>query len=158
MEDEELDGNGKRLRFRLRVLEERLHDIRGHLVTDGRGGPSPVAVGLDELDDGMIGGPGSEACPVVHLVLQRGEERLGHGAAVAVAGTAARQAHGRLARAHSASVLWRIGSSYRCGKWRFRPRTCATSPTPAPSPRCRWSCGRRATANHHARAQVDHGD
>lgn len=121
-------------------------------------GPSPVAVGLDELDDGMIGGPGSEACPVVHLVLQRGEERLGHGAAVAVAGTAARQAHGRLARAHSASVLWRIGSSYRCGKWRFRPRTCATSPTPAPSPRCRWSCGRRATANHHARAQVDHGD
>lgn len=57
-------------------------------------GPSPVAVGLDELDDGMIGGPGSEACPVVHLVLQRGEERLGHGAAVAVAGTAARQAHG----------------------------------------------------------------
>lgn len=39
----------------------------------------------------MIGGPGSEACPVVHLVLQRGEERLGHGAAVAVAGTAARR-------------------------------------------------------------------
>ena len=38
MEDEELDGNGKRLRFRLRVLEERLHGIRGHLVTDGRGG------------------------------------------------------------------------------------------------------------------------
>lgn len=24
--------------------------------------------------------------------------------------------------------------------------------------RCRRSCGQRATANHHARAQVDHGD
>lgn len=46
-------------------------------------GPSPVAVGLDELDDGMLGGgPGSEACPAAHLVLHRGEERLGHGVVV----------------------------------------------------------------------------
>lgn len=46
-------------------------------------GPSPVAVGLDELDDGMLGGgPGSEACPAAHFVLHRGEERLGHGVVV----------------------------------------------------------------------------
>lgn len=124
-------------------------------------GPSPVAVGLDELDDGMLGGgPGSEACPVAHLVLHRGEERLGCGVVVAVAGAAARQAH--VVGAHPlASVLRCIGSSYRCRIWRFQPRICATSPTPARHRdvgRCRRSCGQRATANHHARAQVDHGD
>ena len=124
-------------------------------------GPSPVAVGLDELDDGMLGGgTGSEACPVAHLVLHRGEEQLGCGVVVAVAGAAARQAH--VVGAHPlASVLWCIGSSYRCRIWRFQPRICATSPTPARHRdvgRCRRSCGQRATANHHARAQVDHGD
>lgn len=90
-------------------------------------GPSPVAVGLDGLDDGMLGGgPGSKACPVAHLVLHRGEERLGRGVVVAVAGAAARQAH--VVGAHPlASVLWCIGSSYRCRIWRFQPRICATS-------------------------------
>lgn len=100
-------------------------------------GPSPVAVGLDGLDDGMLGGgPGSEACPVAHLVLHRGEERLGRGVVMAVAGAAARQAH--VVGAHPlASVLWCIGSSYRCRIWRFQPRICATSPTPALPSRCR---------------------
>ena len=58
-------------------LEERFHGPRRHLVADGGVGPSAVVVGLDELDHRVLGvGPG-------------GEERLGHGAVVAVAGTVA---------------------------------------------------------------------
>ena len=50
-------------------------------------------------DDGVLGvGPGGEAPAVVHLVLQRREERLGHGVVVAAAGAAARQAHVVVAR------------------------------------------------------------
>ena len=53
-----------------------------------------VVVGLDEPDDGVLGGvAGREAPAVVHLVLRRGEERLGHGVVVAVAGAAAGKAH-----------------------------------------------------------------
>lgn len=84
------------------------------------GGASPVAVGHDELDDGMLsGGPGGEACPVAHLVLQRGEERLGHGVVVAVAGAAARQAHVVGARPLGERPAGVIGRSYRSGIWRF---------------------------------------
>ena len=87
---EELRGHGKPLFGLLGPLEERIHGLRRHLVADGGVGPSSVVVHLDELDDGVLGvGPGGEARPVVHLVLQSGEERLGHGVVAAVAGAAA---------------------------------------------------------------------
>lgn len=56
--------------------------------------PPAVVVGLDELDDGMLGGvAGREAPAVANLVLRRDEERLGHGVVVAVAGAVAGKAH-----------------------------------------------------------------
>lgn len=83
---EGLRGHGKPLFGRLGPLEEGFHGLCRHLVADGRVGPSSVVVRPDELDHGVLGvGPGGEARPVVHLVLQRGEERLGHGVVVAVA-------------------------------------------------------------------------
>ena len=78
---EELRGHGKPLFGLLGPLEERIHGPRRHLVADGGVGPSSVVVRLDELDDGVLGvGPG-------------GEEQLGHGVVVAVAGAAAEKAH-----------------------------------------------------------------
>ena len=57
-------------------------------------GPFAVVVGLDELDDRVLGvGPGGKAPAIVHLVLQGREERLGHGVVVAVSGAAAGKPH-----------------------------------------------------------------
>lgn len=44
-----------------RALEELVHGLRGYLVADGRMGPLPAVVDLDELDDRVLGlGPGDE--------------------------------------------------------------------------------------------------
>ena len=40
-------------KHRLRPLEEAVHGLRRDSVTDRRVGPPAVAVGLDELDDGV---------------------------------------------------------------------------------------------------------
>lgn len=57
-------------------------------------GPAPVAAGFDELDHGVpCIGPRGERFAVAHLILERREEGFGHGVSVAVAGTAAGQAH-----------------------------------------------------------------
>lgn len=91
---EDLRGHGKLLCGRFGPLEEGFHGLRGYLVTDGRVRPFAVVLGLDELDHRVLGGvAGLEAPAMAHLVLQRREERLGHGVVVAVAGAAARQAH-----------------------------------------------------------------
>ena len=73
---EELGSHGKRLWFGVRALEERFHGICGYLVVDGGVQPPAVVVGLDELDDGMLGGVAGREAP-----------------AVAVAGAAAGKAH-----------------------------------------------------------------
>ena len=96
---EDLRGHGKLFRGRLGTLEEGFHGLGRYLVADGRVRLSAVVLGLDEPDDGVLGvGPGGEAPAVVHLVLQGGEERLGHGVVVAAAGAAARQPHVVVAR------------------------------------------------------------
>lgn len=96
---EDLRGHGKLPCGRPGTLEEGLHGLRGYLVADGRVRPLAVVLGLDEPDHRVLGvGPGGEAPAVVHLVLQRREERLGHGVVVAAAGAAARQAHVVVAR------------------------------------------------------------
>lgn len=75
---EKSSGHRHGLELGLGSLEEGRHGLGRHLVADRRAGPSAVVVRLDELDHRVLGGiPGREAAPVVHLVLQRGEERLG---------------------------------------------------------------------------------
>ena len=95
------------------ALEEGRHRLGRHLVPDGGIGSSAVVVGLDELDHGVPGGiPGGKRLSVVHLVLQRDEERLGDRVVVAVAGAAAGQAHVVVARPlgqQPAGVLGHIG-------------------------------------------------
>lgn len=82
-----------------RAFEESRHRLGRRLVADRRVGSSAVVVRLDELDHRMLGGvPGREAPPVVHLVLERCEERLGHRVVMAVARAAAGQAHVVVAR------------------------------------------------------------
>ena len=90
---EDLRGHGKTFFGRLGPFEERLHSLRRHLVADGGVEPSSVVVHLDELDHRVpCGVAGREAPATVHLVLQRGEEQLGHRVVVAVADTAAGKA------------------------------------------------------------------
>lgn len=56
--------------------------------------PPPVVVRLDELDNCVPSlGPGGESPAVVHLVFQRGEERLGDGVVAAVSRAAAGKPH-----------------------------------------------------------------
>lgn len=96
--------------------------------------PPAVVVSLDELDDGVLGGvAGWEAPAVVHLVLQRGEERLGHGVIVAVAGAAAGKTHVAGPRPLGQRPTGVLGP-YCCGIWRFPPRSRANWPTRAPPP------------------------
>lgn len=144
---EELRGHGKPLFGRLGPLEERFHGLCRHLVADGGVGPSSVVVRLDELDDGVLGvGPGGEARSAVHLVLQSGEERLGHGVVVAVAGAAAGKAHVVGPRPLGQGPAGVLGAPGRNEKWRFRPRSRATSRIPGPPRRCRRSSVPRATS------------
>lgn len=53
-----------------------------------------VVIRLDELDYRVLGvGSGGEARPVMHLVLQSGEERFGHDIVAVFVGAAAGKAH-----------------------------------------------------------------
>lgn len=154
---EGLARHGQHLRLGPGPLEERFPGLRGYLVADGGVGPSAVVVGLDELDDGMLGSvAGREAPAVVHLVLQRGEERLGHGVVVAVAGEAVGKAHvvdarplgQRAARVLHAPVAVEYGVSghvaARLGRLQRRHGDVGGHPV------------RERPSHHHARAQVDH--
>ena len=154
---EELRGHGKPLFGLLGPLEERIHDLRRHLVADGGVGPSAVVVGLDELDHRVLCGvAGREAPAVVHLILQRGEERLGHGVVVAVAGAAAGKAHVVGPRPLGQGPAGVLGASVgmengvsghaaaRLGRLERRHRDVGGHPA------------REQPADHHARAQVDH--
>lgn len=156
---EESCGHRELLFGRLGSFEGRFHGSRGYLVADGRVGPPAVIVGLDELDYRVLGvGPGGEAPAVVHLVLQRGEERLGHRVVVAVAGAAAGKAHvvgaGPLGQ-RPAGVL-RAPVAVENG---------VSGPVAARFRRFERRHGdvgghavvERPTTHHHARAQVDHG-
>lgn len=68
-----------------------LHPLGGYLATYRGVGPLAVAVALGEPHDRAPGlGPRRPAPERVHLVLERGEERLGDG----VVAAAARTAHG----------------------------------------------------------------
>lgn len=133
---EESCGHRELLFGRLGSFEERFHGSRGYLVADGRVGPPAV----------------------VHLVLQRGEERLGHRVVVAVAGAAAGKAHvvgaGPLGQ-RPAGVL-RAPVAVENG---------VSGPVAARFRRFERRHGdvgghavvERPTTHHHARAQVDHG-
>ena len=120
--------------------------------------PPPVVVRLDELDDCVPGlGPGGESPAVVHLVLQRGEERLGDGVVVAVSRAAAGKPHVVGARPFGqkpagvlrAAVRVEYGVarhvSSRFGGFQRRHRDVG------------GHAARQRPPDHHARVQVDHG-
>ena len=65
---EELRGYGKTLFGQLGPPEERLHDLRGYLVADGRMGPFAVVIGLDELDHGVVVAVSGAAAGNAHVV------------------------------------------------------------------------------------------
>lgn len=100
-------GHGGLFGLGRHAFEELFHSLGRHLVADRRVGPAAVAVRLDELDHRMLGRvPGREASPVVHLILKRGEERLGHRVVVAAAGAVRLQvSRTSLSRAHSDKSL-----------------------------------------------------
>ena len=73
---------------------ERLHRLGGDPIADHRVRPRAVAPALYEIDDGVSGLEPRPPLPaVVHLVLERLEERLGDRVVVARPGPAHRQAH-----------------------------------------------------------------
>lgn len=119
--------------------------------------PPPVAVRLDELDDGMPGlGPGGKMPPVVHPILQRCEEGIGHCVVVAVAGAAAGQADvvgaDPLGEEPAGVLRAAVGMEYGVARH--------VSARSGGSQRRHHDVGRHALgerpAHHHAGVQVDH--
>ena len=118
---EKSGGHGELFGLGRRAFEELFHSLGRHLAADRRVGSAAVVARLDELDRRMLGGvPGREASPVIHLIFERGEERLGNGVVLAAVGMAAGQAHVVGARPFGqkpASVLGAvIGVEYRVSR------------------------------------------
>lgn len=87
---EESGGLQHALGLEICPAEESRRRLGWRFAVNRRTGSSAIAIRLDELDHGMSRiGPRGETSAAVHLALQRSEERIRHGVAVAITGTAA---------------------------------------------------------------------